>query len=29
MIPEDERGILGRTGLLAHSYMLGPNGSPW
>jgi hypothetical protein len=28
MIAEDERRILGRTGLLAHSYMLRPNGRP-
>jgi hypothetical protein len=26
LIPEDEDKALGRTGLLAHSYMLGPNG---
>ena len=26
LIPEDEDEALGRTGLLAHSYMLGPNG---
>lgn len=26
MIPVGDRGTLGRTGLLAHSYMLGPNG---
>jgi Protein of unknown function (DUF2778) len=26
LIPEDERQALGRDGLLAHSYMLGPNG---
>ena len=26
MIPEDDKGALGRSGLLAHSYMLGPNG---
>jgi hypothetical protein len=26
MIPVDENGALGRSGLLAHSYMLGPNG---
>jgi Protein of unknown function (DUF2778) len=26
MIPADEKGMLGRSGLLAHSYMLGPNG---
>jgi hypothetical protein len=26
MIPVDEKGALGRSGLLAHSYMLGPNG---
>jgi Protein of unknown function (DUF2778) len=26
LIPEDERKVFGRTGLLAHSFMLGPNG---
>jgi len=26
LIPEDEAQALGRTGLLAHTYMLGPNG---
>jgi hypothetical protein len=26
MIPVDDNGTLGRSGLLAHSYMLGPNG---
>jgi Protein of unknown function (DUF2778) len=26
LIPQDEDQALGRTGLLAHSYMLGPNG---
>jgi len=26
LIPQDEDKALGRTGLLAHSYMLGPNG---
>jgi hypothetical protein len=26
MIPEDEAKTFGRTGLLAHTYMLGPNG---
>jgi hypothetical protein len=26
MIPVDDKGMLGRTGLLAHGYMLGPNG---
>jgi hypothetical protein len=26
MIPLDDNGTLGRSGLLAHSYMLGPNG---
>jgi hypothetical protein len=26
MIPEDESKTFGRTGLLAHTYMLGPNG---
>jgi Tlde1 domain len=26
LIPEDEDKALGRTGLLAHSFMLGPNG---
>jgi hypothetical protein len=26
MIPQDDNGTLGRAGLLAHSYMLGPNG---
>jgi hypothetical protein len=26
MIPQDDKGTLGRVGLLAHSYMLGPNG---
>ena len=26
MIPQDESGALGRDGLLAHSYLLGPNG---
>ncbi len=26
MIPVDSRATLGRSGLLAHSYMLGPNG---
>jgi Protein of unknown function (DUF2778) len=26
MIPVDGNGTLGRSGLLAHSYMLGPNG---
>jgi hypothetical protein len=26
MIPEDEEKAFGRTGLLAHTYMLGPNG---
>jgi hypothetical protein len=26
MIPADEKEMLGRSGLLAHSYMLGPNG---
>ena len=26
LIPENEEKALGRTGLLAHSFMLGPNG---
>jgi len=26
LIPEDESQALGRVGLLAHTYMLGPNG---
>jgi hypothetical protein len=26
MIPEDETKTFGRSGLLAHTYMLGPNG---
>ena len=26
MIPVDDNGMLGRSGLLAHGYMLGPNG---
>jgi hypothetical protein len=26
MIPEDEQKTFGRTGLLAHTFMLGPNG---
>src|SRR5438034_6203814 len=26
MIPEDEEKAFGRSGLLAHTYMLGPNG---
>jgi hypothetical protein len=26
MIPQDERKVFGRAGLLAHSFMLGPNG---
>jgi hypothetical protein len=26
LIPVDETKVFGRTGLLAHSYMLGPNG---
>ena len=26
LIPVDERKVLGRSGLLAHTYMLGPNG---
>ncbi|MGB3744152.1 MAG: DUF2778 domain-containing protein, partial [Xanthobacteraceae bacterium] len=26
MIPQDEEKAFGRTGLLAHTYMLGPNG---
>jgi hypothetical protein len=26
LIPEDEQKALGRTGLLAHTFMLGPNG---
>jgi hypothetical protein len=26
MIPEDEGKVFGRTGILAHTYMLGPNG---
>ncbi len=26
LIPEDEDKVLGRSGLLAHTYMLGPNG---
>jgi hypothetical protein len=26
MIPQDEKAVLGRAGLLAHSYMLGPKG---
>jgi type VI secretion system (T6SS) effector TldE1-like protein len=26
MIPEDERKVFGRAGLLAHTFMLGPNG---
>jgi hypothetical protein len=26
MIPEDEEKVFGRSGLLAHTYMLGPNG---
>ena len=26
MIPEDEARTFGRSGLLAHTYMLGPNG---
>ena len=26
LIPEDERKTMGRAGLLAHSFMLGPNG---
>jgi len=27
LIPEDEGKVFGRTGLLAHSFMLGPNGA--
>lgn len=27
LIPSDDRKVFGRTGFLAHSYMLGPNGS--
>jgi hypothetical protein len=26
MIPQDETKTFGRSGLLAHTYMLGPNG---
>ncbi|MGA8357797.1 MAG: DUF2778 domain-containing protein, partial [Xanthobacteraceae bacterium] len=26
LVPEDDQKTLGRTGLLAHSFMLGPNG---
>jgi len=26
MIPEDESRTFGRSGILAHTYMLGPNG---
>ena len=26
LIPEDDQKTLGRAGLLAHSFMLGPNG---
>ncbi len=26
LIPEDERNVFGRAGLLAHTFMLGPNG---
>jgi hypothetical protein len=26
MIPQDERKTFGRSGILAHTYMLGPNG---
>jgi len=26
MIPVDDKGLFGRSGLLAHSYMMGPNG---
>jgi len=26
MIPEDESKTFGRSGILAHTYMLGPNG---
>ena len=26
LIPQDERKVFGRAGLLAHSFMLGPNG---
>jgi Protein of unknown function (DUF2778) len=26
MIPADNKGLFGRSGLLAHSYMMGPNG---
>jgi hypothetical protein len=26
MIPEDSLKVFGRAGLLAHSFMLGPNG---
>ena len=26
MIPVDDKGVFGRSGLLAHSYMMGPNG---
>jgi hypothetical protein len=26
LIPQDERNVFGRAGLLAHTFMLGPNG---
>ena len=26
LIPQDEEKVFGRRGLLAHTYMLGPNG---
>ena len=26
MIPQDERKVFGRAGLLVHTFMLGPNG---
>jgi hypothetical protein len=26
MVPMDDKGVFGRSGLLAHSYMMGPNG---
>ena len=26
MVPVDDKGVFGRSGLLAHSYMMGPNG---
>jgi hypothetical protein len=26
LIPEDQAKVFGRAGLLAHTYMLGPNG---